>query len=458
MTEIAGRWLRVSTAGQDERDQEPDIDRWIHDHGYGTGPTYRLHGRSAYKGQQDADLDRVISDMSSGVIQVLIVWQSSRIERRGAYNAFDLARRVREAGGRIEYVKDAHLNATNDMSDVALAMNATMDRLSSKAKSDAVLKAHAARRAANALVGRAPWGYRIVPAGDYKTLQPDPELAQFIREAVARYLTGASLRAVCVWLDSVGAKPYSAATWDPAVLARTFRNHILIGRRVNAKGKTDMRLDPIIDRATWDRLQAELDRKANRKGIVPANSALLTGVAVCAGCGGPMYRIKCTTAKRDGTKSAYLYYRCHGTARKPSQCRNMVRLDDLDQWLDSQLLANPGFVVERVTIPGHGHDDEIAEVERDLRELDFDAPDYAQRHADLLAERRRLVNLPATPATVQEEVLPMTVGDMWRELDPAERRGYLIKSGVQVLVSKDIRRMVGDPGLAAVRGIMARAA
>ena len=26
---VAGRWLRVSTAGQDEAAQEPDIDRWM---------------------------------------------------------------------------------------------------------------------------------------------------------------------------------------------------------------------------------------------------------------------------------------------------------------------------------------------------------------------------------------------------------------------------------------------
>ena len=44
--------------------------------------------------------------MTAGVIQVLVVWYSARIERRGAYDHFKLAYLVRQAGGRIEYVAE----------------------------------------------------------------------------------------------------------------------------------------------------------------------------------------------------------------------------------------------------------------------------------------------------------------------------------------------------------------
>src|ERR1700722_19535962 len=104
--EYSGRWLRVSTGAQDEASQLPDLVKWEQAHGYDVRAEYTVHGKSAYHGQQDAALDQVISDMQDGKISVLVVWASDRIERRGAYNAFDLARRVREAGGRIEYVKD----------------------------------------------------------------------------------------------------------------------------------------------------------------------------------------------------------------------------------------------------------------------------------------------------------------------------------------------------------------
>lgn len=127
MSENAARWLRVSTVAQDEANHEPDIDRWFEDKGYVVRKTYTLRGKSASKGRQDKAFDEMIQDMRRGVFTVLVVWASSRIERRGAYNAFDLARRVKEAGGRIEYVKDAYLNEANDMSDVMLALAATKD-------------------------------------------------------------------------------------------------------------------------------------------------------------------------------------------------------------------------------------------------------------------------------------------------------------------------------------------
>ena len=78
--ESAARWLRVSTGGQDEANQEPDIDQWCKDHGYVVRQTYTLRGKSASKGQQDKMLDQMIEDMLRGVFTVLVVWASDRIE------------------------------------------------------------------------------------------------------------------------------------------------------------------------------------------------------------------------------------------------------------------------------------------------------------------------------------------------------------------------------------------
>ena len=82
MREPAGRWFRVSTGGQDEEHQIPDIDAWCDSHDYDVRKTYQLHGKSASKGKQDKAIAEVIADMHAGVIRVLVVWQSSRIERK----------------------------------------------------------------------------------------------------------------------------------------------------------------------------------------------------------------------------------------------------------------------------------------------------------------------------------------------------------------------------------------
>ena len=446
MGERAGIWLRVSTGGQDERDQLPDINRWIADHGYEAAATYQLRGKSAYKGEQDAKLDEVVADMAAGKIAVLVVWQSSRIERRGAYNAFDLARRVREAGGRIEYVKDAHLNAVNEMSDVALAMNATMDRLSSKAKSDAILKKHRALREKKSLIGRPAFGFMVVKDGDRKVLVPDPVLAGIIREAVRRFLNGASLAELCAWLDAEGVKPVTTDTWGRTSLVKLFRNPSLIGRRRNSAGRTVLVHEPILDPETWNQVQAELKRKGRRRGIGNAEPALLNQIATCASCGRPMSRFISSATRGNGAKYVRLYYRCRGTSKRPSECANLVLLDDLDGWVSEQASSDKRRITTIMTTPAlSGAEEDIARIEQDIAELDLDSAGAPERFATLHAERARLRSQPAGQGRTDEAVASYSVGDLWGALDPAQQRRYLLDAGVRVVVAgRGDYRLDGD--------------
>ena len=118
-------------------------------------------------------------------------------------------------------------------------------------------------------------------------------------------------------------------------------------------------------------------------------------------CGGPIYRITC-----GGPRNRSPFYRCHGDERNPSTCRNLVPLSELDGWVDREMRTNGSFVMETVVTPGVGFDAEIADVEADLRALDFDQPDFLARQSALLAERNRLRALPNKPAVVEEQVAP----------------------------------------------------
>lgn len=310
------------------------------------------------------------------------------------------------------------------------------------------------------LVGRPPYGFMVTGKGEHKTMAPHPAEAEFVRQAVRRYLDGDSLRTVCQWLDGQGSTPRQhreskPVTWSPVSLSQVFRNESLIGRRVDASGRTVLRHDPVLDRETWDQLQAMLDGKARRKGIAPKQTAMLTSVATCGRCGGAMYRVDSGNRRADGTKTVRLYYRCHGTDRAPSACKLMVPLAQLEGWTDARMAANTSYVIETVTVPGSGHEDAIAEVERDLRELDWDAADFTARQAALMTERKRLKGLPATPARTEERVASYTVGDLWQMLAPADRRRYLLECGVKVIVSdRDPSgwRIDGDPSSVARGG------
>lgn len=251
------------------------------------------------------------------------------------------------------------------------------------------------------------------------------------------YLAGRSLRQLCAYLDAQGVPTRRGGAWVPKTLSDVLRNPVLSGRRVDGNGRTILRVPPILDGDTWRKLQAEMDHRATKKGAVRAGAPMLGGVVVCRDCGGPMYRLRAQNVRKDGTKQYNVYYRCWGTDTAPSKCKNMYPLEELDAWLDRRMARIKLPRYEIVVSPGHGYEDEIYEVERDLRELDLDAPDYDERHAALRAERARLRALPATPDTVERRKTGQSIGQYWVTLETGEdKRAFLVKHGVKVYVRR----------------------
>jgi site-specific DNA recombinase len=296
------------------------------------------------------------------------------------------------------------------------------------------------------LVGRPPFGYRVSGDAKAKTLVLHPEESEALRTVVLMYLEGRSLRYLCAYLDGAGMPPPNSERWAPKSLAQLLRNPVLMGRRTDESGRTVLRVPPLLDLDTWRKLQAEMDRKAARKGVAPGNTAMLIGVAVCLKCGGPMFRLNCGRKRKDGSRRDYFYYRCHGTAAEPSMCRNLYPVEELEtrveKFMTVTLARWPRY--EIVTTPGHGHEEEIYEVERDLRELDFDDPGFTEKQAALLAERARLRALPSVPPTVERRPTGDTVGEFWATLKTdADKRAFLMSLGMTIRVQRG--RKSGDP-------------
>jgi site-specific DNA recombinase len=289
------------------------------------------------------------------------------------------------------------------------------------------------------LQGRPPFGYKVSGKDNHKTLAPDPDLAPVIREMAQRYLDGATLLEIATWLESQGVRPPSSELWGHSSIRLVLTNTALIGRRKDAAGRTILRFEPILDEVTFRRVQAAWEGRSFKKGGA-AEESLLSGVIYCAKCGRKMSHNKTGDKLKNGQKVYRYYYRCYGTIREPSTCKNMIPRDKADEAMSSWVtdVIGPVQLIERTVIPAHGHDEDIADTEAEIRALDLDDPDYDEKSAALRAERKRLKELPASPAEVSEQLSDYTAKDLWETLDKTEdRRDWLIAGKVKLIATKE---------------------
>ena len=160
-----------------------------------------------------------------------------------------------------------------------------------------------------------------------------------------------TLRQVAEYLDSKGVAPKYNGRWAPRSVGDILRNESLHGvYRLN--GKILLRHEGVISKERWDTLQAKLDANPKRRGPTRNDPLMLTDLLYCDTCGQIMHaRRTLGTVKKDGSRSVWTYYRCDGTPRNPSTCRNTVRADFMESWVDQWLDKAP-LIDDEIRRPG----------------------------------------------------------------------------------------------------------
>jgi DNA invertase Pin-like site-specific DNA recombinase len=456
----AAKWIRVSSGGQDEANQEPDVDKHCANLGYNVVKTFTLHDKSASKGQQEKYLAEVLADIRNHEYQVLVCWHSDRLERRGVLETLMFIAQVKEAGGRVESTQEGILDEDN----LNTIINAHMNKQKTDHLTEQVRLAHDRIRQNGALHGRAPWGMAITGPKYGKQLTGTDEGRTWVPRIFGKVIDGWSLARISRWLEAEGvggpdytwhkeagdysrtiAKADGQLPWHESTIGAMVRNPAYMGFRCHQDPKTKKygkilhKCEALVDPGTWRQANEALDKRPKRGYTNPDTRAMLAGVLKCGNpqCNATGAPDSPMNRSRSSTK---VYYRCTGTGAVRRSCGTMVPLELADAAVDrivSETFNVPRLV--RKVIPGTDHTAELASLDFELQQLPALKLPWGEEDAErarLRAEYTRIADLPVVP---DEEVMVNTgetYADLWNATRPADRGEWLAANGFTVRASR----------------------
>ena len=275
--------------------------------------------------------------------------------------------------------------------------------------------------------GKPPYGYRP----DNGKLIIDNHEQAIITDIARRIIGGDSINHVCQILNGRKEPAPQRGKWTRTALTRILRRETLLGYNVSGRGRivTDdtghpiQFRDPVISPELFEELQTALDEIRTGPVVRRYDASMLTGIAYCLTCsreGRGDVRLR-SDVSGDGQH----YYRCQN---REDGCRaRSIPMDYLNAAIDDQVISFYGDYpdLERKTTRGTNNARALNEVERAIKNLDLDDPQYAERHSALMKERAEIKAMPVKPAKDERTPTGMTVAQKWSGLSDKGKRQYL---------------------------------
>lgn len=366
----AALYLRVSTGRQADNDLSiPDQRRqalaFCAARGWEVAVEYVEPGASGTDDRRP-ELQRMLDMATSdgAPFDVVVVHSFSRFARDHFALEYHV-RRLRKAGVRL-------VSITQDLGDDPMSVMvrqvfALFDEYQSKENAKHTLRAMQENARQGFWNGsKAPYGYAVIAAEQRgaktkKRLAVDPVEAEVVRLMFKLFREGdgtsgpMGVKALTSWLNERGYRTRVGARWGIGPLHKiitspTYKGEYRFNRKVwktkEIKPEAEQvmaPIDPIIDAATFDAVQAML--KAKNPKVTPprvvTGPILLTGIATCASCGGGM-------TLRTGKSGRYRYYTCATCAQQgKAACKGRsIPMDKLDQLVTERL-------ADRLLTPEH---------------------------------------------------------------------------------------------------------
>ncbi len=237
---------------------------------------------SAYSGAIRPEFERLLVDLAAGRHDVLVCWHVDRLYRSPA----DLERII-DAIGTVEVatVESGQLDLGTSAGRMVARILGSVSRQESEHHAERRRAANAERRQSGAWrkEGSRPFGFN----GDGSHRQPE---AVMIKQAITDILAGTSIHEIARRWNATGVTTVRGVRWTNLHVRRVLTNPrlaALVAHKGDIVGTGTW--EPIVDETIWHGLRALLTDPSRRSGLAFGRAHLLSGIALCAVCGKPLY-------------------------------------------------------------------------------------------------------------------------------------------------------------------------
>jgi len=303
---VVSPYCRVSTDKDDQANSlESQINyfsNFIKNHPNWTlGEIYYDEGISGTSINKRKNFIRLIEDALNGRVQFIITKEVPRFARN-TVDTLSFTRKLKEHNIGVYFVLD-NINTLDSDGELRLTIMAALAQEESRKTSERVKWGQRRRMEAGVVFGHNLLGYSVING----KLIIKPEEAKLVKIIFEKFLNGYGSHALAQILRAHGAKSKHSKQWCNTTVLKMLRNEKYVGdlcqrktyttdylthnRKYN-RDTTDMiylknHHEPIIDRDTWERVQAELARRSPNDNIKSkhSNRYWCSGKLVCGECG-----------------------------------------------------------------------------------------------------------------------------------------------------------------------------
>lgn len=279
-----------------------------------------LTGRSDERPQ----FQKMIADAKKRAFQYVIVYKLDRFARN-RYDSAIYKHKLKQCGVKLlsamenigdnpeSIILEAVLEASAEYYSVDLSQKIKRGRKESAAKGKFV-------------GGGVPIGYKNV--GGFLVL--DDLIAPHIKWAFEQYAAGMTKRDILDEFNRRGLRNRNGKPFNYNALQHAFRSEKYVGVLEQSGVRVENGCPALIDRATFDRVQARLDLMAKHgaKNKAVEVEYLLTGKIFCGHCGATMQGVS-GTGKGGGK---WYYYQCSARRKHLNGCKKRHEKKDFIEW------------------------------------------------------------------------------------------------------------------------------